>query len=202
MCLNACICLLQINSNTTSFIKTFADWSEWLIKKLIKAHRRAALSNNSACAVVGAALRTELASWDCRWLMILFQWARAVLLDLCNSLELRLSRGAKKPQHVPPHVPMLSALSSLDTRTVQREAGDLRGIHKNLSATHSQMCQLVTLNWVKLCMQDRLYKSTTKFHERLHYWPFNNMLMVLLILQTLYYARNVKFFPMVALFNT
>lgn len=68
---------------------------------------------------------------------MLFRLTRAVLLDLCNSLEPRLTRGGKKPQPIPPHVTVLSALACLDTRTVQKEAGDQCSTLYQASAIHT-----------------------------------------------------------------
>lgn len=121
-CVSMHICIYVRHSLMNKFKgNSRGNTFSWLIRVInydIKApHGYTAVSNNSACAIIRAAMRTERVFRDCRWLVMLFRQVRATLLNICNSLEPWLGRRAKRPQLIAPHVPVLSALASTDTGT-------------------------------------------------------------------------------------
>ena len=57
-----------------------------------------------------------------------FRLPRAVLMEICNSLEPALQSHTTRSNPVPPHVQVLSILGFFATGTFQRELGDRVGI--------------------------------------------------------------------------
>lgn len=146
--------MLNLDQLIQKAILTNLHYSKWWVinynKKVPCGH--AAGSDNSVCAVKRADLRTEHIFRDCRWLLMLFILVRPVLLNVCSSLHTLLATRAKRPQPAHMHVPVISALTVPDPRTVQREAHDLWGVlyHRHLSATCSLMYWLPPFRVAKL----------------------------------------------------